>query len=147
MTCRHAHAARARKVAHGPGERGHRRNLGIELGGYTVGSKNGGRGLNEELTVVAAVARDGNRGVLEILNEIFRKALGCTADRIDVHAVRAGAKRAAQACRAELEVLEERVGDSVFVSRFLHCLELGEQLVIRDIGDPLIEEYMYICHR
>ena len=33
---------------------------------------------------------------------------------------------AAQACRAELEVLEERVGDSVFVSRFLHCLELGE---------------------
>ena len=142
----HADAAGALEVAGGPGERGHRGNLGVDVGGHAVGGQNSGRGLHEQLTVIAAIARDSDRGVLEVLHQVVGEALRGAADGVDVHAVGAGPQRAAQARSAECEVLEERIGDRALVARLLHRLQLGEKPFISDILDPRGEKLMHISH-
>ena len=42
--------------------------------------------------------------------------------------------------------MEESVGDGVFVTLLLHCVELSEELLVLDIGNPSIKQLMNICH-
>ena len=142
----HADAARALKIARGPGQRGHRGDLGVHVRGHAVGSQDRRGSLDEQLTLVAAVARDGHGGVLEVLDQVVGEALRGAADGVDVHAVGAGAQRAAQTRSAECEVLEERIGDRALVARLLHRLQLGEKLFISDVLDPRGEKLMHISH-
>ena len=97
-----------------------------------IGRQHLGGHVAEELALVARVAADGNAGLVEVRLEVVGQALRGECDRVDVHAVRAGAENAAQACRAELEVLEECVLNGLLVA-----LHGGELLGKLGVGDPL----------
>ena len=142
----HADTAGALEVARGPRERRHGGDLGIHVRGHAVGSQDRRSGLDEQLAVVATVARDGHGGLLEVLYQVIGEALRSATDGVNVHAVGAGAERAAQASGAERELLEERVGDRLLVARLLHGLELRKELLIFHILNPNGEKLVHICH-
>ena len=146
MTSGHANATGALKITDGPGERRHRRNLGINEGSHAVCCKNGSRRLNEQLTFIAAIASDGNRWMLEGRIEVVSESLGRTTDRIDIHTVSARTDSAAKAGSTEGEILEESIGDGVLITLLLHRVKLSEELLVLDIGNPSIKQLMNICH-
>ena len=89
MTSGHANATGALKVTDGPGKRRHGRNLRIHESSHAVCGKNGSRRLNEQFTLIAAIASDGNRRMLEGRIEIVSKTLRRATNRIDIHTVSA----------------------------------------------------------
>ena len=146
MASGHANATGALKVADGPGERRHRRNLGIHEGSHAVCCKNGSRRLDEQLTFIAAIASNGDRRMLEGRIEVVSESLGRTTDRIDIHTVSARTDSAAKAGSTEGEILEESVGDGILITLLLHRVKLSEELLVLDIGNPSIKQLMNICH-
>ena len=146
MASGHANATGALKITDGPGERRHRRNLGIHEGSHAVCCKNGSRSLNEQLTFIAAIASDGDRRMLKGRIEVVSESLGRTTDRIDIHTVSARTDSAAKTGSTEGEILEESVGDGVLITLLLHRVKLSEELLVLDIGNPSIKQLMNICH-
>jgi hypothetical protein len=107
----------------------------------------------ELVGVVARVVADHHgatavAGVLEVGREAGRRA----RDHDPVHPVGAGAERAAQARRAELEGAGETVGEVGLLAalgRGEHGLELGAGLLVGVLGDPgagLLDEGVQIGH-
>ena len=148
----HADAARAAQVAHGPRKRGDRGDARIHVGRHAVGGHDGGRGAHEQLAVVAAVAGDGHRGVVEVRVQVICEALRGAAHRVDVHAVRAGAQHAAQAGGAERQVLEEGVGHRGVVAGIglrLHVGQLGRQIGVLHVLNPMrkLGAHIDIAHK
>ena len=106
---RNADAGGALEVARGVRQRGHRLDARVDERLDAVGGKHAGGGLHEVLALVARVARDGDRGVLEVRVEVGGEALRGLGDRVDVHAVGAHAQRAAEARRAKGKAAVEGV--------------------------------------
>ncbi len=77
-------------------------------------------------------------GLLEGRVEVISEALRRTTDRIDVHTVSAGTDNAAQTRSTKRQILEESVGDGVLITLLLHRVELSEELLVLDIGNPSI---------
>ena len=146
MTSGHANATGALKVADGPGKRRHGRNLRVHESSHAVCCKNGSRRLNKQLALIAAIASDGNRRMFEGRIEIVSKTLRRATDRIDIHTVGACTDSAAKTGSTEGEILEESVGDGVLIILLLHRVELSEELLVLDIGNPSIKQLMNICH-
>ena len=132
VACGDVDAGRAPQVARGEGAGRRGLQARVEVRRDAVGRQYLGRHVAEELALVARVAADGHAGLVEVCLEVVGQALRGKGDRVDVHAVRAGAEHAAQARRAELQVLEERVLNGPLVA--LHGAELLGKL---GLGDPL----------
>ena len=132
VACGDVDAGRAPQVARGEGAGGRGLQARVEVSCDAVGRQHLGGYMAEKLALVARVAADGNAGLVEVRLEVVGQALRGECDRVDVHAVRAGAENAAQACRAELEVLEECVLNGLLVA-----LHGGELLGKLGVGDPL----------
>ena len=81
-------------------------------------------------------------GRIEIVGKTLRRA----TDRIDIHTVGAGTDRAAETGGTEGKILEEGIGDGVLITLLLHRVELSEELLVLDIGNPSIKQLMNICH-
>ena len=145
MAGRHADAHAAPKVAHGEAQRRRGLDARVDERADAVGRQHTRCGFDELLAHVAAVARDGDARVGEVRVNVIGEALRGLRDGVDVHAVRARADDAAQACRAEGEILVEGVADGGFIPR-LQLLELGEQSGVVDVVDPKFEQPGEVLH-
>ena len=148
MARRHANAARASKIAHGERKRRYGGNLRIHVRHDAVSGQDGSRHLHEQLALVTRVTRNRNTRVLEIRIQVIGEALRGATDGIDIHAIRASAKRAAQARRAESQILEECVHRRRIVarvSRSLHFGQLDRKLLVRYVGNPTLQSNTHIA--
>ena len=145
---RHADAARAAQIAHGPRKRRHRGDARVHVHGHTVGGQDGGRRLHEQLALVAAVARDCHRRRVEVRVQVVGETLRRTADGVDVHAVRARPDNAAQTGGSEGQILEEGVDHGGIVAGIgcgLHVGKLGGNLGIGGVINPVLQFSTHIA--
>ena len=113
-----------------------------------VSSQDRGRHLHEQLALIARITRNRNAWVLEIRIQVVRETLRSAADGIDVHAIRASAKRAAQTRRTEGQILEECVYRRRIVARIgrlLHFGQLSRKLLVGHIGNPTLQFSTHIA--
>ena len=141
---RDADAGGALEVARGERQRGDGLDARIHERLDAVGGQHAGGGPHEVLALVARVACDGDRGVLEVGVEVGGEALRGLGNRVDVHAVGAHAERAAQARGTKGEAAVEGVGELLGVRVGQELVELGGEVWL---GDVVLPELGRIANR
>ena len=131
-----ADACGALEVARSEGQRRHRLDTRVDERLHAVGGQHAGRGLHELLALVARVARDGDGGVLVVGVEVGGEALAGLRHRVDVHAVGADAKGAAQAGRTKGEAAVEGVRELLGVGVGHKFVELSGQIGLGEVFLP-----------
>ena len=136
---RDVHAGLGAELADGKRDLGRGAQRLEEVGLDAVGREDVGHRLGEGARVVAAVVAHHDAQVLaagEGLEDVVGEALRGHADDVLVHAVRARAHDAAQAARAELEVLVEGLDQVGLVRVVEHRLHGGPRLLVEACAQP-----------
>ena len=138
MACRNVDSRHAAQLADREGQF-RRRTQGLELVCFNpIGCQRQRRFLCELRRHPAGVIGNGNALALTaLLDDIIRKALGCTAHHIDVHPVDTCPDDASESRRTEFQILIETLLDLIVIvcDRFEFCFR---RFVKTGIGKPLL---------
>ena len=124
------------QVADGERKRGNRLDARVDVHVDAVCGKDARRDPLEVLALQARVARERDGGVLVVGVQVVGHALRRLRDDVHVHAVRADAERAAEACRAEGEVAIEGVVQRLLVARGDELVKLCLEVWLGDVFLP-----------
>ena len=116
-----------------------------EINVNTVCRENLSNSLSEKAGVVTAVMTYNDTNLVtsnEVLVEVVRKSLSCSAYRVDIHAVRTSTHNATESTRTELQSLIEAVDEARLVVCLHHCLSSSLCFCVKNwVSCPLLSNF------